>query len=73
MQWKTRIALREGNWPVVKATIQAMPASLRADPTWVYWLARAQQAETPGRPNAQARCPVPHDRRPVEFLRPAGQ
>ena len=27
---------------------------LRADPTWVYWLARAQQAETPGRPNAQA-------------------
>lgn len=54
MQWKARIALREGNWPVVKSSIQAMPASLRADPTWVYWLARAQQAETPGRPNAQA-------------------
>ena len=54
LQWKTRIALREGNWPLVKSTIQAMPASLRQDPAWVYWLARSLQAETPGRANAQA-------------------
>ena len=54
MQWKTRIALREGQWPLVKSAIQAMPVVLRQDPTWVYWLARSLQAETPGRPNAQA-------------------
>jgi len=54
MQWKTRIALREGQWPLVKSAIQAMPVALRQDPTWVYWLARSLQAETPGRPNAQA-------------------
>ena len=54
MQWKARIALREGQWPLVKSAIQAMPVVLRQDPTWVYWLARSLQAETPGRPNAQA-------------------
>ena len=54
MQWKARIALREGQWPLVKSAIQAMPVALRQDPTWVYWLARSLQAETPGRPNAQA-------------------
>ena len=54
IQWKARIALREGNWPLVKSTIQSMPQALRDDPTWVYWLARSLQAETPGRPNAQA-------------------
>src|SRR5450830_2113748 len=40
-QWKARIALRAGDWKVVRATIEAMPASLRSDITWVYWLARA--------------------------------
>ena len=45
LQWKTRIALRKGDWKTVRQTIRAMPASLRAEPAWVYWLARAQMAE----------------------------
>ena len=44
-QWKTRIALRDGNWKQVKADINAMPPTLRSDPTWIYWLGRALQAE----------------------------
>ena len=45
MQWKTRMALRRGDWKEVRATIEAMPAALRADSTWIYWLGRAHQAE----------------------------
>lgn len=48
LQWKTRIALRDDNWPVVKTTINAMPAVLRDDATWTYWLARALKAEARG-------------------------
>jgi soluble lytic murein transglycosylase len=43
-QWRTRYALREGNWKAVRDYIAAMPASLRADPTWIYWQARAVAA-----------------------------
>ncbi len=46
-QWKTRIALRDGNWMQVKATIDAMPPSLRDDPAWIYWRARALQQLAP--------------------------
>jgi soluble lytic murein transglycosylase len=54
LQWKTRIALRQGDWKMVKATIGAMPAQLRSDPAWTYWLARAMVAEPgPGREAAQ--------------------
>ena len=45
MQWKTRIALRNGDWKGVRAAIEAMPAGLRAEPAWVYWLGRAHKAE----------------------------
>ncbi|MEH6433795.1 lytic transglycosylase domain-containing protein [Massilia sp. DD77] len=45
IQWKTRIALRKGDWKGVRATIEAMPAGLRAEPAWVYWLGRAHKAE----------------------------
>ena len=45
MQWKTRIALRQGDWKTVKATILSMPPQLRNQNVWVYWLARAMQAE----------------------------
>jgi soluble lytic murein transglycosylase len=45
LQWKTRIALRNGDWKLVKSTIRAMPPALRADPAWTYWLARALQNE----------------------------
>ena len=44
-QWKARTALRAGEWKLVKSTIQAMPASLRNDPAWIYWLGRAELAE----------------------------
>jgi len=44
-QWKVRIALRAGDWKLVKSTIEAMPASLRSDITWTYWLARAQKED----------------------------
>jgi soluble lytic murein transglycosylase len=49
-QWKTRIALRDGDWKQVKATIRAMPAWLRADPAWTYWLGRALMTEAPPSP-----------------------
>lgn len=45
MQWKTRVALRHGDWPMVRATIEAMPDQLKSDMTWVYWLARAYQVD----------------------------
>ncbi|WP_288380653.1 lytic transglycosylase domain-containing protein [uncultured Massilia sp.] len=45
LQWKTRIALRRGDWKLVRATIEAMPQNLKADNAWVYWLARADKAE----------------------------
>ncbi|GAB3540709.1 lytic transglycosylase domain-containing protein [Noviherbaspirillum agri] len=44
-QWKARIALRAGEWKLVESTIVDMPASLRNDPAWIYWLGRAYLAE----------------------------
>lgn len=52
--WKTRIALRRGDWKMVRATIEAMPANLRADNTWTYWLARSLASAPEGRESAQA-------------------
>jgi soluble lytic murein transglycosylase len=46
LQWKTRIALRQGDWKMVRATIAAMPPQLRSDPAWTYWSARAMAAES---------------------------
>lgn len=43
LQWKTRIALRHGDWKLVRETIEAMPPSLRAESAWIYWLARADR------------------------------
>jgi soluble lytic murein transglycosylase len=45
LQWKTRIALRRGDWKTVRATIEAMPQNLRSDNAWVYWMGRADKAE----------------------------
>jgi soluble lytic murein transglycosylase len=63
-QWKVRSALRDGDWKLVRHTIETMPAALRDDATWIYWYARALQAEEKGnikksdqdsqRPEAQA-------------------
>jgi soluble lytic murein transglycosylase len=44
-QWKVRSALRVGDWDMVRTTIDAMPAALRADPAWVYWLGRSLKAD----------------------------
>ena len=51
--WKTRIALRRGDWKMVRATIEAMPANLRAENTWTYWLARSLANTSDGRESAQ--------------------
>ncbi|QDL55895.1 lytic transglycosylase domain-containing protein [Rhodoferax aquaticus] len=48
LAWMARAALRTGRWNQVTEAIAAMPDSLRQDPTWVYWRARALmiQAQT---------------------------
>ncbi|ROZ77579.1 lytic transglycosylase domain-containing protein [Ramlibacter sp. WS9] len=46
--WKVRAALRSvrgTQWPVVLRTVNAMSEDGRADPTWVYWKARALMAQ----------------------------
>jgi soluble lytic murein transglycosylase len=44
-QWRVRSALRAGDWALVKSGIEAMPASLKDDSAWVYWLGRAYKAQ----------------------------
>ncbi len=50
--WKTRAALRAGDWKAVRRAIDAM-GSERTDPTWAYWKAKAMLA---GRPSAEERA-----------------
>ncbi len=45
--WAARAALRAGQWAQVEAAIAALPPALRAEPTWVYWQARAVLAQKP--------------------------
>ena len=45
LQWKCRIALREGDWKMVRSAIEAMPPPLRSEPAWTYWLGRALAAQ----------------------------
>ncbi|SDG97028.1 MULTISPECIES: lytic transglycosylase domain-containing protein [unclassified Duganella] len=56
IQWKTRIAMRNGDWRQVENNIRAMPQSLRNDPAWVYWLGRALMARdgVSSQPNGEA-------------------
>ena len=44
-QWRARTALHEGDWKLLKNAINAMPANLKNDPTWIYWMGRALKAE----------------------------
>ena len=44
--WKTRAALRSGDWKAVISAIEAMD-SAKQDPTWIYWKARGQLAANP--------------------------
>ncbi|HZD19546.1 MAG TPA: transglycosylase SLT domain-containing protein, partial [Burkholderiales bacterium] len=41
LAWKVRAALRAGNWPVVRDTIDVMPPLERHETTWTYWYGRA--------------------------------
>jgi soluble lytic murein transglycosylase len=43
--WRVRTALRHGNWPMVKASVEAMTPAQRQDATWRYWLGRAYKEE----------------------------
>lgn len=45
LAWQVRMALRVGDWATVKSTIERMPATLRADPAWVYWYGRSLKAK----------------------------
>ncbi len=40
-QWRARVALRVGDWSMVLKAIDAMPADLRKEPSWIYWRGRA--------------------------------
>ncbi len=42
--WKARASLRDGKWPDVYNSIEAMPEALRNEPGWRYWKARALKA-----------------------------
>lgn len=42
--WKTRAALRAGQWAETYRTIMAMPETLQNEPVWRYWKARALKA-----------------------------
>jgi len=44
LEWQVRAALRAGDWPAVRGTIERMPRPLADDPAWVYWHGRALAA-----------------------------
>jgi soluble lytic murein transglycosylase len=44
-QWRVRAALRALDWGRVRSAIEEMPPALAGQPAWIYWLARAWQAE----------------------------
>jgi len=52
--WKTRAALRGGNWGMVFDAIMAMSPAQRQQPAWSYWLARALIERARNAPAAQA-------------------
>jgi len=47
LAWKTRAALRAGQWKNVLTSIRAMSEVSRAEPVWTYWRARALLAGVP--------------------------
>lgn len=44
LAWRTRAALRAGDWPQVRDSIEAMSRDGRFETAWIYWHARALQA-----------------------------
>ncbi|WP_093381109.1 lytic transglycosylase domain-containing protein [Variovorax sp. OV329] len=55
LAWKTRSALRAGQWKDVQASIEAMSEEAQDDPTWVYWKARALSQRGGDERRAEAR------------------
>jgi soluble lytic murein transglycosylase len=45
LEWKTRIALRRGDWKTVRATIESMSTQQHDEAVWTYWLGRALVAD----------------------------
>jgi soluble lytic murein transglycosylase len=45
LAWKTRAALRAGDWARVRQAVEQMPPQMAADPAWTYWHARALLAQ----------------------------
>ena len=45
LAWRVRSALRVGHWKEVVTAVNAMGKDAQADPAWVYWKARALQAQ----------------------------
>jgi peptidoglycan lytic transglycosylase len=41
LAWKVRAALRAGNWPLVRDTIDRMGSAQRHESAWTYWYGRA--------------------------------
>ncbi|HSH91182.1 MAG TPA: transglycosylase SLT domain-containing protein [Ramlibacter sp.] len=57
LAWKVRAALRSPRgtqWPLVLKAVNAMSEESRADPTWVYWKARALLAQGGDQNRAEA-------------------
>lgn len=52
LAFAVRAALRQGQWPAVRRSIEAMSPSAQADPAWSYWLARALLAGIPSEERA---------------------
>lgn len=53
LAWKTRAALRAGQWLVADNAIASMSAEQQQDPTWVYWKARVKLAQLPTQTQAE--------------------
>ncbi|HEV3010149.1 MAG TPA: transglycosylase SLT domain-containing protein [Burkholderiales bacterium] len=45
LAWKVRAALRDGEWKVVRESIDRMSFAIAHHPTWVYWYGRALAAQ----------------------------
>jgi soluble lytic murein transglycosylase len=45
LAWKTRAALRAGDWARVRLAVEQMPPQMAAEPAWTYWHARALAAQ----------------------------
>jgi soluble lytic murein transglycosylase len=42
-EWRVRVSISKGEWEQVIQQIKALPASLKDDPSWEYWVARANE------------------------------